>query len=118
MTKRLLWLAPLFVVSACASVPVVPETEIQDAMKLEPDTARGKTLYEHSCISCHRNQGEGGGVAVGALQRAVPKRNEDLYRSVKTGVGSWMPAFSAMTPQETVDVIAYIRSLFPAHTHE
>jgi mono/diheme cytochrome c family protein len=114
MRDTLLWLVlPILVVWGCATIPVVPETEIQEAMKLERNTARGKTLYEHECLSCHREKGQGGGVAVGALQRAMPKRDEDLYRSIKTGVGSWMPAFSKMTPKETVDVIAYIRSLFP-----
>lgn len=117
MRYKLLWLVPLFAAWGCATTPVIPDTEIQEAMKLERDQARGNDLYEHACIFCHRTKGEGGGVAVGTLERAMAKRDEDLYRSIKTGMGSWMPAFSKMTPQETVDVIAYIRSLFPERSH-
>jgi mono/diheme cytochrome c family protein len=113
MRDKLLWLAPVFLVWACATIPSLPDSEIRDAMTRERDAAHGKILYEHECISCHREHGEGGGVAAGVLQRAMPKKDEYLYRSIKTGVGSWMPAFSKMTPQDTVDVIAYIRSLFP-----
>jgi mono/diheme cytochrome c family protein len=112
MRAKLFWLVPICLVWGCATIPSIPDSEIQDAMKLERDTAHGKTLYEHECLFCHRENGEGGGVATGALARAMAKQDEDLYRSIKTGVGSWMPAFSKMTPKETVDVIAYIRSLF------
>jgi len=117
MRDKLLWLMPLLLVWGCATIPLVSDTEVQDAMKLERNQAQGKDLYEHACIFCHRTKGEGGGVAVGTLERAMAKRDEDLYRAIKTGKGSWMPAFSKMTPKETVDVITYIRSLFLEQPH-
>jgi mono/diheme cytochrome c family protein len=113
MNRKILYLAPLMAVLGCASVPVVSETEIQDAFKLKGDPAQGKIFYEKECIFCHREKGEGGGVAVGVLERSMSERDQDLYRSIKQGKGTWMPAFSKMTPQDTVNVISYIRGLFP-----
>ena len=96
----------------CAGIPRVTDTEIQEAMKLKGDIVAGKAVYEKECIYCHREKGEGGGTAVGTIERSISKRDEDIYRAIKEGIGYWMPAFSKMTEKDTVDVIAYIRSLF------
>ncbi|MBI3753734.1 MAG: cytochrome c [Deltaproteobacteria bacterium] len=112
MRYRGICLLFLLVIFGCAAIPKVADTEIQEAMRLTGVPAAGKVVYEKNCIYCHREKGEGGGVAVGTLERAMPKRDEDLYRAVKEGKGDWMPAFSKMTPKDTMDVIAYMRSLF------
>ncbi|MBI5682724.1 MAG: cytochrome c [Deltaproteobacteria bacterium] len=95
----------------CATIPRVTDTELHEAMKLTGDPAAGKAVYEKNCIYCHREKGEGGGVAGGTLEKSMPKRDEDLYRSIKQGMGDWMPAFSKLSAKETVDVIAYVREL-------
>jgi mono/diheme cytochrome c family protein len=112
MNHKFLYLLPLLAVLGCSTIPKVTNMEIQEAMKLTPDLANGKMFYEKECIFCHREKGEGGGVAAGTLERSLSKRDEDLYRTIKEGAGSWMPAFSKMMAKDTVDVIHYIRSLF------
>jgi mono/diheme cytochrome c family protein len=112
MHHKLLYLVSFLVLLGCAGVPKVSDMEIQEAMKLKRDPAHGKLIYEKECVFCHREKGEGGGVAVGKLERAQSKRDEDLYRSIKEGAGTWMPAFSKMTAEDTMDVIQYIRELF------
>ena len=113
MNRKVFYLVSLVAIVGCASVPKVTDTEIQSAMKLKGDPVQGKIIYEKECVFCHREKGEGGGVAVGMLERSMSKKDEDLYKGIKDGAGTWMPAFSKMTPQDTVNVISYIRGLFP-----
>ncbi|MBI3398880.1 MAG: cytochrome c [Deltaproteobacteria bacterium] len=95
----------------CATIPRVTDMEIQEAMKITGDPAVGRVVYEKNCIYCHREKGEGGGIASGTLEKSMSKRDEDLYRSIKQGMETWMPAFPKLSAKETVDVIAYVREL-------
>jgi mono/diheme cytochrome c family protein len=113
MNRKIFYLVSLAAIVGCASVPKVSDSEIQSAMQLKGDPAKGKILYEKECVFCHREKGEGGGVAAGALARSTSQRDEDLYRIIKEGAGTWMPAFSKLPPEDTVNVIQYIRTLFP-----
>jgi len=109
---RIVSILILLALFGCAGIPRVSDTEIQEAMRLKGDPLAGKVVYERQCIYCHREKGEGGGVAVGTIERSMPKRDEDIYRAIKEGAGYWMPAFPRMSVKDTVDVITYIRSLF------
>ena len=111
MNYKVIYLLVLLAIFGCASIPRVTDIEIQEAMRLKRDPANGKTVYERECIFCHREKGEGGGVAMGTLERSMSKRDEDLYKAIKEGMGNWMPPFSRMTEKDTMDVIEYIRDL-------
>ena len=85
MNHKVIYLLPLLAILGCATIPRVTDMEIQEAMKLKRDPANGKIVYEKGCIFCHRERGEGGGVAAETLERSMSKRDEDLYKAIKEG---------------------------------
>ncbi|MCC6491418.1 MAG: c-type cytochrome [Pirellulales bacterium] len=103
-------------------------TETPDLGEPSPEgLARGKQAYQkHGCISCHGAEGRGDGVEAMVDIEQMPtsprdftlgifKGNPDpesLYRRIAFGMpGTPMPGSSAMTPEERVDLVHFIRSL-------
>ena len=101
----------------------VPELPAADAAAI----ARGKELYiKQSCHSCHGNEGKGDGVqkmiddegfatAPRDLTRGIYKGGHDvasLYRRIYYGMpGTPMPSSKNLTPEQTADMIHFLRSL-------
>ena len=82
----------------------------------EGDAANGEALYAASCVSCHGAGGdlgvETGGVAAANLQEEVPESDDaELADVIQGGEGAMAPV--ALDDQETADVIAYMRGLWP-----
>ncbi len=86
------------------------------------DVARGKTVYERHCQSCHGVGGYGDGPAAASLKvkpanfqrvRSMLKSDEELLRTIEHGVVfSPMHAWRGkLTDGEMQDVAAYIRLL-------
>jgi len=94
--------------------------------------AKGKKVYERSCVVCHGISGKGDGVVAGNL--TVKPRNftdgkfklrstasgqvpldEDLYKTISHGMGSdnAMPAWANMRTEEKEAVIDYIKTFSP-----
>ncbi|MBX3330641.1 MAG: cytochrome c [Nitrospira sp.] len=87
-----------------------------------PDRARGKTVYERHCQSCHGPNGRGDGPAAASLKvppanfqrfQSFLKSDEELLRTIEHGVVfSPMHAWRGrLTDGEMQDVVAYIRVL-------
>ncbi|HVT28891.1 MAG TPA: cytochrome c, partial [Lacipirellulaceae bacterium] len=93
----------------------------------EKSVAEGKANYaKYGCISCHGATGRGDGQQDMVDDEKMPTRPRDftlgifkgnpdptsLYRRIASGMpGTPMPSSSAMTPQQMVDLVHYIRSL-------
>lgn len=92
------------------------------AQDYPPDRARGKSVYEHHCQTCHGPTGRGDGPAAASLKvspanfqrfQSFLKSDEELLRTIEHGVvfspmHSWR---GQLTDGEMQDVVAYIRLL-------
>ena len=86
------------------------------------DADNGERMYNTYCAPCHAAQGEGNGPAAKrsgtipgiALSGSATKTEGYLYLTIRNG-SAIMPGYSwAMADSEMWDVVAYLRSLFPA----
>jgi high-affinity iron transporter len=94
------------------------------------DAAAGAVLYAQNCATCHGASGRGDGPAAKGLSTGPPAIGTAaemhgvspalMYRIVSVGVrGTAMPAWTAMTPSQRWNVVAYVTSLraTPAQVH-
>jgi mono/diheme cytochrome c family protein len=86
------------------------------------DVVHGERMYNTYCAPCHAEEGKGFGpvskraqtIPGIALSGSSVKSDGYLYLTIRNG-GAMMPAYSwAMEDDEMWDVVAYLRSLFPA----
>jgi mono/diheme cytochrome c family protein len=86
------------------------------------DLAQGERMYNTYCAPCHAVEGKGFGPVAKrsgtipgiALGGSSSKSEGYLYLTIRNG-GAVMPAYNwAMDDAEMWDVVAYLRSLFPA----
>ena len=87
------------------------------------DLAKGRTIYQQSCASCHGALGMGDGPAATGMNPAPPALGSDtamagtspatMFRIVSVGVtGTPMPAFGGtLSADERWDVVAYVTTL-------
>lgn len=88
----------------------VPEDTPAEA---DGDIASGQELFAANCAACHGPEGEGTGIAPEALNDAdwlAEHSDEDLREAILEGVDGKMPAFSQLSDQEVLDLIALLRS--------
>jgi mono/diheme cytochrome c family protein len=96
---------------------------------------RGKELYRRYCVGCHGARGDGLGdnapwmdpkprdfTAATFKCRSTPTgtlpTDDDLYNTIGRGVhASGMPSWNALTRQERVDLVAYVKG-FSTRFHE
>lgn len=86
------------------------------------DAAKGKTIYERHCVTCHGVQGKGDGPA-GKFMNPKPvnftspesmnKPDAELLKTIESGrpgtpMGAWK---GTLSPEQMQDVLAYVRSL-------
>lgn len=95
----------------------IPTNELRDAMQLEPDLERGRSLYA-TCAACH--QPDGAGVPDGAIPRIAGQHYQVIVKQLadfrdEERFDPRMTAFSARHhlagAQELADVAAYVESL-------
>lgn len=82
------------------------------AAQTQPDLIAGKKLFQTHCTVCHGPQGDGG-KGTNLAQPRLPRATDDqaLASIITFGIpGTEMPR-TRMTPQQLVNVMAYIRSL-------
>ncbi len=105
------------------SASEVPEIGLTDDAAI----ARGKEIYiKQSCHSCHGKEGKGDGGQKMIDDEGFPTRPRDftlgifkgghdpasLYRRTAYGMpGTPMPSSSKLTPEQTTDLVHFIRSL-------
>lgn len=85
------------------------------------DAAKGKTIYERHCVTCHGAEGKGDGPA-GKLMSPKPanftspesmkKPDAELLKTIESGkpgtpMGGWKDTLS---PEQMQDVLAYVRT--------
>src|SRR5882762_10894668 len=93
--------------------------------------AEGKKLYRRYCVGCHSPLGDGNGenaqwidpkprdfTAATFKCRSTPSgslpTDQDLYNSVERGfVTTNMPPWVALTPQNRISLVAYIKTFSP-----
>ncbi|MGH9487509.1 MAG: c-type cytochrome [Terriglobales bacterium] len=88
--------------------------------------AEGKQVYEANCVPCHGETGYGNGPRAAGLN--PPPRNYHsgkfrygtsvltLYHTVTNGSpGTAMPSFIALSPEERMSVVHYVRTDFIPH---
>lgn len=97
---------------------------------------RGKELYQRYCIFCHGTHGDGRGESAPYLDprprdftqakfkcRSTPTgalpSDTDLYNTISRGIySSAMPPWKALTRQQRVDLIAYVKTFSPRFLNE
>jgi putative heme-binding domain-containing protein len=82
------------------------------AAQTQPDLSAGRNLFQTHCTVCHGPQGDGG-KGTNLAQPRLPRATDDqaLASIITFGIpGTEMPR-TRMTPQQLVNVIAYVRSL-------
>jgi cytochrome c oxidase cbb3-type subunit 2 len=131
ISKRL-----LLILGLAASV-AVPSFALQAHVgNLTGHAADGKKLYRRFCIGCHGPLGDGNGenaqwidpkprdfTAATFKCRSTPTgtlpTDQDLYNSVGRGfTNSNMPHWDALTDQNRIDLVAFIKSFSPRWTTE
>ena len=111
-------------------ISVTPNIGEPDA----PAVARGKGLYTKlGCASCHGNEGKGDGQQTMVDIEGLPTRPRDLtlgiykgghdaasvYRRIALGMpGTPMPSSANLKPEQTVDLVHFIRSLSDEATRQ
>lgn len=114
--------ADLPIVKGTISAPVDLAKEVVST----PDkVAKGKTLFDANCVSCHGTEGKGDGVA-GKTLNPPPRNFHDLngwtngpsfsnmYKTLHEGITSrGMASYNNLKPEERIDIILYIRTLLP-----
>lgn len=77
--------------------------------------ARGATLYNSICITCHGNLTQAGSLPTSRPFWKEPFKNGSdplsLYQTLSLGLGQ-MPAWTFLTPEQRYDAIQYIRETF------
>jgi mono/diheme cytochrome c family protein len=103
------------------------------AVALSGDAARGQPLYRRYCVGCHGPKGDGRGenapfmdprprdFTAGAFKcRSTPTgslpQDTDVLATIKRGIyASAMPSWVALTPQQRVDLLAYLKDFSPRY---
>ena len=123
------WLTHLALAVAFALPALAQEAHVGN---LTGHAASGKKLYRRFCIGCHGPLGDGNGenaqwidpkprdfTAATFKCRSTPTgtlpTDEDLYNSVGRGFTTLnMPPWEALTDQNRIDLVAYIKTFLPA----
>jgi mono/diheme cytochrome c family protein len=83
-----------------------------------PDASRGEKIFVKYCSGCHGAQGQGDGYPLLGPEPAnlaspgtKERTDEDLIRTIHEGKPNMPPWKYRLSPQDTKDVLAYVRSL-------
>ncbi len=74
------------------------------------DTARGKELYNASCVVCHGN-GATGHIGPRLAGNAILANDQAFRKTVHEGRHMMPPLKDALTEEQIADILAWLRSL-------
>ncbi|MFO0705735.1 MAG: c-type cytochrome [Nitrospira sp.] len=104
-----------------------------------PTREQGKILYQRACVLCHGTEGKGDGPAAWSIGRYAAPRpldftmgsykfrstpsgelptDQDLFRTITQGIPGYMPAFKSFTEIQRWQIVAYLKSFYPAFRTE
>jgi len=122
------WVAAMMAVASLVVPMCAQEAHVGN---LTGHADAGKKLYRRYCLGCHGSLGDGSGENAPWIEpkprdftaatfkcRSTPTgtlpTDEDLYHSVSRGfTNSNMPHWDALTSQNRIDLVAYIKSFSP-----
>ena len=133
LSSKKMRLAVLWAFSLVAALPGIALAQDEGAHVngFTGNAQSGKELYRRFCVGCHGDEGNGEGNNAEWLDprprdfttalfrwRSTPTgtlpTDEDLYNTVTRGiVGTLMPTWRPLTPQQRVDLVAYIKTFSP-----
>jgi len=107
------------IVKGTISAPVDLAKEV---ISTPEKVAKGKTLFEGNCVSCHGAEGKGDGTA-GKTLNPLPRNFHELtgwtngpqfsnmYKTLQEGITArGMASYNNLKPEERIDLILYIRT--------
>ena len=106
----MIWWAALFLLQQ-PQLMELPDTS-KNPYATPSDIAYGKKLFAGRCAGCHGPNGDGGkgaNLGVAVLPRASDDRG--LYRVIRYGLSETEMPPTFMTPKETWQVAAFVRTL-------
>lgn len=117
--------APAPAVPAHAPIPAVDENQLNPVHPTPESQARAKHIYQIDCAICHGEDGGGkGDVAMTAkmLDYRNPASLKDftdgqIFNIIKNGKGDMPPEDGRATPEETWNLVIYLRSFSKQSGH-
>ena len=74
----------------------------------------GRQVFASRCAACHGTEGNGGELGPAIAARVPLRSDADLEVLLREGLpGAGMPAFQNLSPTETTNLIAFLRTLRP-----
>jgi mono/diheme cytochrome c family protein len=98
----------------------LPEGSIPLAAEpLPPDPDRGRRLFGIYCAACHGPAGRGDGPVAAKISKPkdllapeiLAAKNGHIFNVIRAGQGLMPPLAETMWPQESRDVVDYVRAL-------
>jgi alcohol dehydrogenase (cytochrome c) len=108
MSKHLVARSALSVVWSCLLIGLV----VSSAQAQDVDS--GRRGFASRCAACHGTAGGGGELGPSIVTRIPLRSDQELEAVMREGVpGSGMPAFPTLSPAESTDLVAFLRTLRP-----
>jgi len=122
------------IILSVIAIAFVPIAAMGSPSPADQSVARGKAIYEQTCIFCHGEEGKGDGPAaffIGAYSAPRPRdfssgafkfrstpsgempTDQDLFRTITEGIPGFMLPFRGLTAGERWDVVAYLKTFSP-----
>jgi alcohol dehydrogenase (cytochrome c) len=102
--------------TAPGALPVITAKGMERPPSVVPGQSAdgGRRIFVSRCASCHGTDGNGGELGPGITTRVPARTDADLASLFAQGLtASGMPAFPSFSPDETTDLIGYVRTLRP-----
>ncbi|HZS36703.1 MAG TPA: c-type cytochrome [Polyangia bacterium] len=97
--------APLDAAAAAAALAPLPDGKFKGG-----SAAKGKSLYQTACLSCHGADAHGSPTGMNLADRPLLRRAPEFAAVTRAGKGR-MPAFATLSNADVASLLAYLRGL-------